>query len=82
MSYLTRREKQIFNLMLTDASPKEIAWNLKISYNTLDFHRKNMYRKLSVHSRLELFNKYSCESGGDVSRIGQFSRQANFSPAV
>jgi len=59
MDFLTKREKQILDMMLTCASPKEIAWNLKISYNTVDFHRKNMYRKLRVHSRLELFNKFS-----------------------
>jgi len=66
MHLLTRREKEIFSMMLTSATPKEIAWNLKISYNTLDFHRKNVYRKLSVHSRAELFSKYRS--------VGQFGR--------
>ena len=66
MNNLTKREKEIFDLMLSNATPKEIAWNLKISYNTLDFHRKNLYRKLSVHSRLELFKRFRDDS--DVSR--------------
>jgi len=58
MNELTSRETEIVNMMLTTASPKEIAWDLKISYNTLDFHRKNVYRKLGIHKRSELFIMY------------------------
>jgi len=56
---LTCREKDIFTMLLTGMAPKEIAFTLKISNNTVDFHRKNMYRKLNIQSRAELFAKYS-----------------------
>ena len=56
---LTKRENEIFFLLLTGLNPKEIAFNLKVSYYTVDFHRKNLYRKLGIHSRVELFTRYS-----------------------
>jgi len=58
MDNLTSREREIFSLLLTDKPPKEIASFLKVSYYTVDFHRKNLYRKLGIQSRTELFAKY------------------------
>jgi len=56
---LTSREREIFNLLLEGVSPKEIATRLNVSYSTVDFHRKNMYKKLDVHSIQEFVTKYS-----------------------
>jgi len=56
---LTRREHEIFIMLLSGMNPKDIAFALKVSYYTVDFHRKNMYRKLGIQSRAELFANYS-----------------------
>jgi DNA-binding CsgD family transcriptional regulator len=56
---LTPREKQIFTLLLTEYSAKQIAIELKISISTVNFHTANLYRKLEIQSRTELFAKYS-----------------------
>ena len=48
---LTRREKQILRLIALGLSDKSIAWLLAISENTVNFHLKNIYRKLGVHNR-------------------------------
>ena len=56
---LTPREQEIFTLLLKGTSPKEIAYTLKISYETVHHHQKNMYRKLCIQSIQELFAKYS-----------------------
>lgn len=58
MQKLTRREKEIFNLLLEGFVPKEIAGKLKISYDTVVSHQKKLYRKLDIHSVDELFDKY------------------------
>jgi DNA-binding CsgD family transcriptional regulator len=55
---LTSREEEIFILLLKGAAPKEIGFTLKISYDTVRFHQKNLYRKLGIQSRAELFAKY------------------------
>ena len=55
---LTAREEEVFTMLLTGMAPKEIAHTLKVSYYTVDFHRKNLYRKLGIQSRAELFAKY------------------------
>jgi DNA-binding CsgD family transcriptional regulator len=59
---LTAREQEIFTMLLTGMAPKEIAHTLKVSYYTVDFHRKNLYRKLGIQSRAELFSRYSAKS--------------------
>jgi len=56
---LTPREEEIFTMLLRGSAPKEIAYTLKISYDTVHFHQKNLYRKLKVQSRAELFALYS-----------------------
>jgi len=55
---LTPREKQIFSLMLTEMSVKQIMIELEISKGTFNFHTTNLYRKLGIQSRTELFAKY------------------------
>ena len=55
---LTLRENEIFDLLLAGKSPKEIAHDLSISNDTIMVHRKNIYRKLDVHSINELLSKF------------------------
>jgi DNA-binding CsgD family transcriptional regulator len=56
---LTPREEEIFTMLLAGRAPKEIAYTLKISYYTVLFHQKNLYRKLGIQSRTELFARYN-----------------------
>jgi DNA-binding CsgD family transcriptional regulator len=55
---LTLREQEVLTGLLEGIAPKEIAYTLKISYPTVNFHITNLYRKLEIHSRAELFAKY------------------------
>ena len=55
---MTEREHEIFTMLLRGLASKEIAYTLKISYDTVNFHIKNLYRKLGIQSRAELFAKY------------------------
>jgi DNA-binding CsgD family transcriptional regulator len=55
---LTPREKEIFDLMLTDLPVKQIMIELEISKGTFNFHTSNLYRKLEIQSRTELLVKY------------------------
>jgi DNA-binding CsgD family transcriptional regulator len=54
----TPREREVFSLLLTEASPKQIAATLRVSNATVNFHTKNIYRKLGIQSRTELFAGY------------------------
>ena len=54
---LTVREQEIFNLLLEGNSSKEIAFKLKISPRTVDYHRNSIYNKLDVHNYQELIAK-------------------------
>ncbi|MCL2481099.1 MAG: helix-turn-helix transcriptional regulator [Spirochaetaceae bacterium] len=56
---LTVREEEVLTMLLGGNSPKEIAFILKISFDTVRFHQKNLYRKLEINSIHELFSKYA-----------------------
>lgn len=53
---LTEREKEIVTLLLQGKTYKVIAGELFVSENTVKTHIKNIYTKLGVQSRTELFN--------------------------
>lgn len=55
---LTGQEAKIYNLLITTAlEVKEIAHELHLSYKTVDVHKNNLFRKLNVHSRLDLYRQ-------------------------
>lgn len=47
---LTKREKQILELIANELTTEQIAQNLHISIPTVESHRRNMFRKLGVQS--------------------------------
>ena len=51
---LSRRELEVVDLIASGYSNKEIASALFISVHTVNDHTKKIYRKLNVHSRLEV----------------------------
>lgn len=50
---LSKREKEVVELLLQGKSNKQIALALGISDRTVEFHLKNVYAKLQVSSRIE-----------------------------
>jgi DNA-binding NarL/FixJ family response regulator len=54
---LSRRETEIIHLIKDGVQNKEIAVMLNLSIQTVETHRKNIYQKLQVSSRIELVNK-------------------------
>ncbi len=50
-SILTKREQEIFNLLVKNKSTKEIANSLKISEKTVRNHISNAMQKLEVKGR-------------------------------
>ena len=53
---LTKKEKEILELMLDDKSNKEIATSLFIELSTVKTHINKIYSKLEVKNRQELLN--------------------------
>ena len=50
-SILTKREKQVFEMLITNKTTKEIASTLKISEKTVRNHISNTMQKLGVKGR-------------------------------
>lgn len=50
-SILTKREKQIFEMLITNKTTKEIATKLNISEKTVRNHISNTMQKLGVKGR-------------------------------
>jgi DNA-binding NarL/FixJ family response regulator len=55
---LTPREEEVLGLLAKGYITKEIADQLSISFDTVRFHLKHIYRKLHVRSRTEALLKY------------------------
>ncbi|MCL2214580.1 MAG: helix-turn-helix transcriptional regulator [Treponema sp.] len=55
---LSSREKEICRLLLTELSMKQIAYKLGITYSGAAYHSQNLYRKLNIKTRTELFVKF------------------------
>ena len=51
---LTPKEKRIAELVVKGLTNKEIAYQLKLSPNTILYHMKNIYPKLHINTRVEL----------------------------
>ncbi|MBR1416387.1 MAG: helix-turn-helix transcriptional regulator [Bacilli bacterium] len=50
---LTNREKQVFDLLITNATTKDISNILKISEKTVRNHISNVIQKLGVKGRAQ-----------------------------
>jgi DNA-binding NarL/FixJ family response regulator len=55
---LTPREEEVLSLLAKGYITKEIADQLSISFDTVRFHLKHIYRKLHVRSRTEALLKF------------------------
>lgn len=55
---LTPREKEVTVLLLSANTMRMIAGELKISQSTVNMHTANLYRKLDINSKAELFMKF------------------------
>ncbi len=56
---LSKREKEVAVFLLAGETSKTIAEKLFISTHTVNFHIKNLYKKLGVRNRAEFFTKFS-----------------------
>ncbi|HEY2745042.1 MAG TPA: response regulator transcription factor [Polyangia bacterium] len=54
LSPLSARERDIFRLLVGGSTSTEIAAELCISIKTVETHRQRIFRKLNVHSALQL----------------------------
>src|SRR5579872_266336 len=64
---MTRREKEILDLMVTYRfSNKEIASRLEITETTVKFHVSNIFAKMKVNRRRELMEKFNGSMAGET----------------
>ena len=71
-SQFSKREKEVTELLLQGKSNKQIALALSISASTVEYHLKNVYKKLQVNSRTEAVLRLGKSIGGNVtSELGK-----------
>ncbi len=54
---ITERESEVVRFICKGMTNKEIAWELKISVNTVNNHVANIFEKMEVRSRIDLIRK-------------------------
>ncbi len=58
---LTHRQKQVALLLLAAKTRRQIAGELKLSESTVKMHVGELYKKLGINSRAELFLRFCAE---------------------
>lgn len=58
LKMLSKREFEVFAQLLTDKTQAQIAEELFVTHSSVHFHCKNIYKKLGISSRRQLFIKY------------------------
>lgn len=58
LAKLTRRENEVLKLLTQAKTNKQIAYELGVSYHTIEFHRINLMNKLNVKNIPELIKSY------------------------
>lgn len=59
---LTRKEKEVLQMIAEGNSSKDIARNFNLSLNTIHVHRNNIMKKLGIHKQAELV-RYALKQG-------------------
>jgi DNA-binding CsgD family transcriptional regulator len=82
ISKFSKREKEVTELLLEGKSNKQIALTLGISASTVEYHLKNIYRKLQVNSRTEAVLRLGKSIGKDIaSELWKSTVEINGQPA-
>lgn len=72
MTPFSERENEVTELLLQGKSNKQIALALGISASTVEYHLKNIYKKLQVSSRTEAVLRLGKSIGSDnTSKLGK-----------
>jgi len=68
MNLLTRRERILLTSLAQGRTNKELAADLGISVNTVKFHLRNLFEKLSVNNRAQAIAFYYSSTSGRSDR--------------
>jgi len=58
LAVLSARELEVFDYLLSDKTLSKIAEEMVLSYSSVHFHCKNIYRKLNLSNRRQLLITY------------------------
>lgn len=72
-SLITKREKQVLQLIAHECNTKEIAHELFVSYETAHSHRKNLLKKLKVKNTAGLIRVAFEKGFFSSTQKGQFN---------
>jgi len=77
-SQFSAREKEVIELLLQGKSNKQIALALSISASTVEYHLKNIYKKLQVNSRTEAVLRLGKSIGSNITaELGKSTVEMN-----
>ena len=81
LNRLSRREREIFRLVVAGRGSKEIASKLFISIKTVDTHRTNINRKLGVRTTASLI-RFAAAHGIEIAPVGLPGRGSDITPLM
>lgn len=63
---LTKRQQEVFALIVKGLCNREIAFLLGISENTVEQHIRSIYKKLGIRNRVEAVRLYMAHNGNPL----------------
>lgn len=82
LTQFSKREQEVAEILLQGKSNKQIALALGISASTVEYHLKNIYRKLQVSSRTEAVLRLGKSTGSNPGgELGKSTVEINDEPA-
>lgn len=55
--WLSRREREVFELIASGYSTKQVADRLSIKFRTANLYRERLYKKLKVHTVVQMVHR-------------------------
>lgn len=69
LAELSRREREVFSHLVQGHRAEEVAKLLHISRHTVRQHAKSVFRKLGVHSQIELMRRFGPQQPAVISQV-------------
>jgi DNA-binding NarL/FixJ family response regulator len=65
---LTPREREVYGHLIRGRKMREIAKLMGVTYATVNFHCKGLYKKLCINTRAQLFIQYATLGAADAEK--------------
>ena len=72
LTTLTKRQKQVFKLLVSGLNHREIAKELNVTQKAINWHLTNIYKKLNVKTKYQLLGQLCTKKVTVYKKVDKF----------